>query len=113
MIFANQGLVQWFSKKQATVETSVFGAEFVAMKNGMKCLRGIQYKLRMLDAPVDYTHCTSSGTTCQSSTTLGHPSQCSRRRAIRYAIMQSEWPWLWASALPVTSPPTATMRTCS
>ncbi|KAL7519518.1 hypothetical protein ACHAWF_000246 [Thalassiosira exigua] len=37
MIFANQGLVQWLSKKQPTVETSVFGVEFVAMKNGMEC----------------------------------------------------------------------------
>ncbi|KAL7540108.1 LOW QUALITY PROTEIN: hypothetical protein ACHAWF_008209 [Thalassiosira exigua] len=54
MIFANQGLVQWLSKKQPTVETSVFGAEFVAMKNGMECLRGIRYKLRMMGVPVDY-----------------------------------------------------------
>ncbi|KAL7545199.1 hypothetical protein ACHAWF_014098 [Thalassiosira exigua] len=54
MIFANQGLVQWFSKKQPTVETSMFGAEFVAMKNGMECLRGIRYKLCMMGVPVDY-----------------------------------------------------------
>ncbi|KAL7525901.1 hypothetical protein ACHAWF_001556 [Thalassiosira exigua] len=54
MIFANQGLVQWLSKKQPTVETSVFGAEFVAMKNGMECLRGIRYKLCMMGVPVEY-----------------------------------------------------------
>jgi hypothetical protein len=28
----------WHSKKQATIETSVFGAEFVAMKQGMEAL---------------------------------------------------------------------------
>jgi hypothetical protein len=26
-------LIDWVSKKQATIETSVFGAEFVAMKH--------------------------------------------------------------------------------
>ena len=34
--------------KQATIETSVFGAEFVAMKIGMESLRGLRYKLRMM-----------------------------------------------------------------
>ena len=53
MIFANNALIHWLSKKQPTVETSVFGAEFVAMKNGMECLRGIRYKLRMMGVPVD------------------------------------------------------------
>ena len=48
LIFANSALVQWVSKKQSTVETSVFGAEFVALKHGMETLRGIQYKLRMM-----------------------------------------------------------------
>jgi hypothetical protein len=35
------------------VETSVFGAEFVAMKNGMECVRGLRYKLRMMGIPVE------------------------------------------------------------
>ena len=30
--YVNTALMQWFSKKQSTVETSVFGAEFVVMK---------------------------------------------------------------------------------
>jgi hypothetical protein len=37
-IFLNSALVNWLSKKQATIETSVFGAEFVAMKVGMEAL---------------------------------------------------------------------------
>ena len=32
--FINGAPVMWLSKKQTTVETSVFGAEFVAMKQG-------------------------------------------------------------------------------
>ena len=34
-LFMNGALIAWLSKKQATIETSVFGAEFVAMKIGM------------------------------------------------------------------------------
>jgi len=47
-IFLNSALIQWCSKKQATIETSVFGAEFVAMKIGIEVMRGIRYKLRMM-----------------------------------------------------------------
>ena len=35
-------------KQQARIETSVFGAEFVAMKIGMEYLRRLCYKLRMM-----------------------------------------------------------------
>ena len=34
-IYVNLALVKWLSKKQATIETSVFGAEFVAMEQGV------------------------------------------------------------------------------
>jgi hypothetical protein len=40
-------LIIWLSKCQPTIETSVFGAEFVAMKHGIETLRGLRYKLRM------------------------------------------------------------------
>ncbi len=46
--FMNTALMQWFSKQQAMIETSVFGAEFMAMKIGMESLRGPCYKLRMM-----------------------------------------------------------------
>ena len=40
--------MQWLSKKQSTIETSVFGVEFVAIKQGIGALRGLRYKLRMM-----------------------------------------------------------------
>ena len=46
--FCNMYLVDWLSKKQHIIETSVFGADFVALKHVMKALRGIQYKLLMM-----------------------------------------------------------------
>ena len=36
MIYMNMSLINWYSKKQSTIEASVFGAEFVAMKVGIK-----------------------------------------------------------------------------
>ena len=53
VIFINGAVIDWISKKQSTVETSVFGAEFCAMKHGIENLRGIRYKLRMMGIPID------------------------------------------------------------
>jgi hypothetical protein len=47
-VYINNALITWVSKKQATIETSVFGAEFVAMKHGIENVRGLRYKLRMM-----------------------------------------------------------------
>ena len=44
--------MQWVSEKQFTVETSVFDAEFVAMKHGIDALRVLMYKLRMMSIPI-------------------------------------------------------------
>ena len=52
LIFCNLSPIIWISKKQATIETSVFGAEFVAMKHGIETLRGLRYKVRMMGIPL-------------------------------------------------------------
>jgi hypothetical protein len=48
IIFCNLAPIIWLSKQQTTIETSVFGAEFVAMKHGIKTLGGLRYKIRMM-----------------------------------------------------------------
>jgi hypothetical protein len=48
VIYFNMATIVWFSKRQPTVESSVFGAEFVAMKNCIETCRGLRYKLRMM-----------------------------------------------------------------
>ena len=52
LIYVNTVLVQWFSKKQSTLETSVFSAAFVAMKESIGALHGLRYKLRMMGIPI-------------------------------------------------------------
>jgi hypothetical protein len=48
VIYLNMAPLMWFSKRHPTVESSVFGAEFAAIKNGITTWRGIRYKLRMM-----------------------------------------------------------------
>jgi hypothetical protein len=41
--------IVWLSKRRPTVEASVFGDDFVMMKNGIETCDRIRYKLRMRD----------------------------------------------------------------
>ena len=53
MIFINMAMINWHTKNQATVEGALFGAEFVAMKQGVEAFRGIRFKLRMMGVNID------------------------------------------------------------
>ena len=44
--------ITWYSKRQATVEASTFGSEFVALRVGMEMNDGLRYKLRMMGIPI-------------------------------------------------------------
>jgi hypothetical protein len=62
--------VIWLSKQQATIETSIFGAEFVAMKHGIETLRGLRYKIRMMGVPLSgptYVYCVNKSQVTNSS----------------------------------------------
>ena len=48
----NTTLVKRFSKKQSTVEISVFGVGFAVMKQDVDALRGLQCQLRMIGIPI-------------------------------------------------------------
>jgi hypothetical protein len=53
IIYMNGAPVDWFPKKQNTIESSSFGSEFVALKTVMEKLRGLRYKLRMMGFEID------------------------------------------------------------
>ena len=57
MIYVNMALIDFLSKKQATVGKAVFGSEFVAMTHGVETLCGIGYKLRMMGVFIDGPTC--------------------------------------------------------
>ena len=49
----NMAMIQWHSKKQATVEGNVFGVECVAMKQGIDERRGNRYTLQVMGVGSD------------------------------------------------------------
>jgi hypothetical protein len=53
LMYLNRAPITWFSKRQATVETSTFGSEFVAMRIAVEMIEGLRYKLRMMGIPID------------------------------------------------------------
>ena len=50
--FCQQNTVDWYSKKQATVETATYGSEFVAAKTATEQIMDIRQTLRYLGAPI-------------------------------------------------------------
>ena len=53
LIFMNRDPILWYSKRQPSVESSTFGAEFCAMKVGVELIEGLRYKLRMFGVPLE------------------------------------------------------------
>ena len=52
LIFCNRAPIIWHSKRQNAVETSTFGSEMMALKNGVELVKALRYKLRMFGAPI-------------------------------------------------------------
>ena len=96
LIFMNMACIDWLSQKQPTIETSVFGAEFVAMKLGIERLRGIRYKLRMMGIPIsgpsyiygDNKSAITNSTTPESTLSKKNNSIC--YHAIRESVASGE-----------------------
>ena len=53
IIFLMRAPILWYSKKQATIESSTFGSEIVAMRSCLESVKAIRYKLRMMGVPLD------------------------------------------------------------
>ena len=52
LIFCNRAPIIAYSKRQPSVETSTFGAEFTAMKTAVELIAGLRYKLQMFGVPI-------------------------------------------------------------
>ena len=53
--FCNHTPINWYSKKQATVETATYGSEFVAAKTATEQIMDMRYTLRCLGSPSSQT----------------------------------------------------------
>ena len=78
--FVNKTPVDWYSKKQATMETATYGSEFVAAKTATEQIMDIRQTLRYLGAPIttksflfgDNRSVVTSATLPYSTLTKGH-----------------------------------------
>ena len=55
LFFINSSPILWYSKHQATIESSTFGSEVVVMRTCLYLVNELRYKLRMMGVPVDGT----------------------------------------------------------
>ena len=97
MIFLNSSPIYWFSKKQTSVETSTFGSEFIAMKQGCEYIRGLRYKLRMMGIPVDQpTYVFGDNKSVLANTSMPHSVLKKKSSSIAYhfvceGVAKDEW----------------------
>ena len=52
IIFINSAPILWYTKRQATIESSTFGSEAVALRTLLGLVKDLRYKLRMLGVPL-------------------------------------------------------------
>ena len=51
--FVNQTPVDWFSRKQNTVETATYGSEFVAARQATEQIIDLRFTLRSMGVPIE------------------------------------------------------------
>ena len=84
IIYANNSPIEWYSKKQTTVESSTFGAEFVALRIAIEKVKALRYKLRMFGIPIEgptNIFCDNEGVVKSSGTVTGKLNKKQRQSA--------------------------------
>ena len=80
--FCNHTPTDWYSKKQATVETATNGSEFVAAKTATEQIMDMRYTLRYLGVPItSQSYMFGNNTYVVTSATLPH-STLSKRHSL-------------------------------
>jgi hypothetical protein len=85
IIFVNRAPIIWFSKRQATVESSTFGSESVALRIAVDLIEALRYKLRMMGVPVEEaTKVYSDNESVVKTTTRPESTLKKKHNAINY-----------------------------
>jgi hypothetical protein len=81
----NQTPVYWFSKKQNSVETAMYGSEFVAARLATEQIMDLKYTLRSLGVPIDgLAWIFGDNQSVITSSTMLHSSLNKRHNALSY-----------------------------
>ena len=96
--FCNQTPTDWYSKKQATVETATYGSEFVAAKTATEQILDLRYTMRYLGVPIkSEAYMFGDNRSVVTSATLPHSTLSKRHnilafhRVIDFHWIQSEY----------------------
>ena len=97
LVFINNALIHWMSKKQMSIETSSYGSEFTSMKQCCEYIRGLKYKLTMMGIPTElpaYIFGDNKSVLINSSiphSTLKKKSCAVSYHFVREGIAKDEW----------------------
>jgi hypothetical protein len=85
VIFINGAPISWYSKRQNTIESSVFGSEFVALKIAVEMNEALRYKLRMMGIPIDGpTNCFCDNKSVVTNATIPQSTLQKKHNMIAY-----------------------------
>ena len=85
LTFINKTPIDWFSKKQATVETATYGSEFVAARTAVEKLIELRLVLRYLGVPIrDTDYMFGDNRSVVDSSTLPHAKLHKRHNALSF-----------------------------
>ena len=81
----NQTPIQWFAKKQATVETATYGSEFLVARQATEQILDLRYTLRMMGLPIDGpSWLFGDNSSVITSSTIPHSTLNKRHNALSY-----------------------------
>jgi hypothetical protein len=83
--FCNQALIDWYSKRQSTVESATFGSEFTAARIAVDQILDMRMTLRYLGVPVSTkSYMFGDNQAVVKSSTIPHSSLNKRHNALAY-----------------------------
>jgi hypothetical protein len=86
----NQTPVDWFSKKQSTVETATYGSEFVAARQATDHIIDLRFTLRSMGVPLETASwLLGDNKSVITSSTIPHSTLNKRHQALAYHRVRS------------------------
>ena len=83
--FLNKTPIDWYSKKQSTVETAMYGSEYVAAKNAVEQIMDMHLTLRYLGVPLQgATYLFGDNQSVINSSSIPHYKLNKRHTALAY-----------------------------
>jgi hypothetical protein len=85
----NKTVIDWYSKKQSTVETATYGSEFVAARIAMEQIMDLRLCLRYLGVPIQGpTMMFGDNESVVNSSSLPHAKLHKRHTAVSESVLQ-------------------------